>query len=116
MPFWHAQGKKKKREEENTSRAGLEPATFELEVQCANPLRHRDTWSGVATTSILIVSLCLTFATWGTAHVNEPTAHAQLKGQCMRFAVGSWGSWDSGECMVFVYSSVAIGPHDNIYH
>ena len=21
---------------------GLEPGTFELEVQCANPLRHRD--------------------------------------------------------------------------
>ena len=31
-----------KKEKENTSRAGLEPATFELEVQCANPLRHRD--------------------------------------------------------------------------
>lgn len=30
-------GKKKK-----ASRVGLEPTTFELEVQCANPLRHRD--------------------------------------------------------------------------
>ena len=25
-----------------TSLVGLEPTTFELEVQCANPLRHRD--------------------------------------------------------------------------
>ena len=33
---------KGKKKEKHSSRAGLEPATFELEVQCANPLRHRD--------------------------------------------------------------------------
>ena len=33
---------KKKKKKKHSSRAGLEPATFELEVQCANPLRHRD--------------------------------------------------------------------------
>ena len=25
-----------------SSLVGLEPTTFELEIQCANPLRHRD--------------------------------------------------------------------------
>ncbi len=27
-----------------SSQVGLEPTTFELEVQCANPLRHWDTY------------------------------------------------------------------------
>ena len=30
--------------EKKTSPVGLEPTTFELEVQCANPLRHGDPW------------------------------------------------------------------------
>ena len=31
-----------KKIKQKTSLVGLEPTTFELEVQCANPLRHRD--------------------------------------------------------------------------
>ena len=33
--------KKRKKKEKKTPLVGLEPTTFELEVQCANPLRHR---------------------------------------------------------------------------
>ena len=33
--------KKKKKEKKTTPLVGLEPTTFELEVQCASPLRHR---------------------------------------------------------------------------
>ena len=32
------------RKKKKTSPVGLEPTTFELEVQCANPLRHGDHW------------------------------------------------------------------------
>ena len=39
---WMEETEKKKKKKRKSSRAGLEPATFELEVQCANPLRHRD--------------------------------------------------------------------------
>ena len=31
----------KAKQKKNTPLVGLEPTTFELEVQCANPLRHR---------------------------------------------------------------------------
>ena len=34
-------GKKKKKGKKTTPLVGLEPTTFELEVQCASPLRHR---------------------------------------------------------------------------
>ena len=32
---------KKKKGKKTTPLVGLEPTTFELEVQCASPLRHR---------------------------------------------------------------------------
>ena len=32
---------KKKEKEKTSPLVGLEPTTFELEVQCASPLRHR---------------------------------------------------------------------------
>ena len=32
---------KKKKRKKTTPLVGLEPTTFELEVQCASPLRHR---------------------------------------------------------------------------
>ena len=32
---------KKKKAKKTTPLVGLEPTTFELEVQCASPLRHR---------------------------------------------------------------------------
>lgn len=44
----------KKKVKKRSSRAGLEPATFELEVQCANPLRHRDIRREMAVSSIFI--------------------------------------------------------------
>ena len=36
--------KKRCEQKKKTSPVGLEPTTFELEVQCANPLRHGDDW------------------------------------------------------------------------
>ena len=39
--------KKKKKRKKTTPLVGLEPTTFELEVQCASPLRHRG-WLAIA--------------------------------------------------------------------
>ena len=40
----HMQKKIWEQKKKKTSPVGLEPTTFELEVQCANPLRHGDDW------------------------------------------------------------------------
>ena len=48
-----AEGGKKTKKQKKTSRVGLEPTTFELEVQCANPLRHRDVLAMVTPKSLL---------------------------------------------------------------
>ena len=36
-----SQSEKEKKKKKKPPLVGLEPTTFELEVQCANPLRHR---------------------------------------------------------------------------
>ena len=56
--------KNKKNKKINTPLVGLEPTTFELEVQCANPLRHRgcvDTTKFylVVTTEVHYLPVCL---------------------------------------------------------
>ena len=42
-----------------TSLVGFEPTTFELEVQCANPLRHRDLDGGGVTENLYISCILL---------------------------------------------------------
>ena len=39
--YWAKCYRKKKKGKKTTPLVGLEPTTFELEVQCASPLRHR---------------------------------------------------------------------------
>ena len=50
---------------------GLEPTTFELEVQCANPLRHRDLIE-VGFYVIYIHTVCVDCTTYCSGNNQNP--------------------------------------------